>query len=490
MLNPLLSLEQGRIQLIWLNNTPDSLVCDQIINSTDKQWTCFGHWGEQRVLAKIFADEKQAQQEVDFIQSMSDMGVKTQKLLYHGTAREKALSVLLFEPLHEPQNVFDVWKSADDEKRSELLHALIPFIAKVHQTGTFKENLHLKNFALNSSNVYLIELDQVIKAKDKLPLNERQSLKNLGFMFAQLPPRYSSLCATLYPLYIKTRDMVFTLAGLTRLQKWIVHWRKYFLHHLDRKIFHNNEKISYSKEWRRLFICDRGYETKSLHALLAAPDVAMQMSDAKLIKADANTALAKIEVDGRSIVIKRFNPANLWQKIKWALKSSPASRNWRNAHRLKILDIPTPKPIAVLEKRFGPFCLESYFISEYIPGENLQKYVTELKNTEELGKVADNLLGILADLSDMQITHGNLQATNVLINKQKPFLIDLEKVRSHRFRRVWIKAAIHERKQFMQNWENAPELQKVFRLIAPETKPQSPSVSKMEQSQVLAHETL
>jgi hypothetical protein len=57
-------------------------------------------------------------------------------------------------------------------------------------------------------------------------------------------------------------------------------------------------------------------------------------------------------VAGRTLVIKRYNIKGFAHWLKRFWRPSRAWHSWREGNRLAFLGIATPKPLAVLEKRF------------------------------------------------------------------------------------------------------------------------------------------
>lgn len=90
--------------------------------------------------------------------------------------------------------------------------------------------------------------------------------------------------------------------------------------------------------------------------------------------------------------------------------------------------------------------------------------------SDQFTSLAENMLGLFADLSDAQISHGNLCATNILLSRMKPVLLNLDAMRLHRYQSRWYRAAKCDRKRFMRNWQNHPEVMRVFHLIGSEVK--------------------
>ena len=78
------------------------------------------------------------------------------------------------------------------------------------------------------------------------------------------------------------------------------------------------------------------------------------------------------------------------------------------------------------EKKFG--CItRSYFISEYIEGDDLKAHVLNHPNSP----LKDQALSLIQKLHQLSITHGDTKATNFIIHDEKVFLIDFDGMKLH-----------------------------------------------------------
>lgn len=462
-----LPIEQGRVQLLWLADTNTSLICEKLLRCIPKKrWVCSAHWGEQPVVAKLFKNPRHAQRELSGVQALSEADIKTPSLLYHGWATKKSLYVVLYEYIQHKHDLDIVWQLADETNRKELLHRLITIMAQLHNAGLKQCDLHLNNFILSNNQIYVLDAADITQTKNKQPLTERLSLQNLGLLFAQLPTQYDEWCSELYLLYTQTRNTVFKLTSIERLKKYITHARKARLIDYGKKAFRSCSQFVAHKNWTHFSVCDRSYDTEALRNLLKDPDsIINNASQCDILKAGSSSTVAKIMLAGRPFIIKRYNLKSIWHQIKRAIQPSRAAKSWRNAQYLQLSNIATAKPVAMLEKRLGPFRRESYFISEYISANHMQSYIAANHSPEHLTLIAENVQKLFADLATLQISHGDMKATNILVVAFKPLLLDLDAMRLYRCRHLWEKFAAHrDQQRFMRNWENQPQLQKVFEI--------------------------
>ena len=208
-------------------------------------------------------------------------------------------------------------------------------------------------------------------------------------------------------------------------------------------------------------VCGRDFYHGEMKKLIADPDSVIDSS--RLLKDGNSATVALAEVNGKLLVIKRYNIKNFIHALKRCPRNTRAWSSWRNAHRLESLGIPTPKPIAFLEKRWGPFRSTSYYISEYIDGTDLYRLITSDRskeiNIEALSIRFGEILNLLADTC---MSHGDFKATNFIVAGEKLYLIDIEGMREHICRWSLRRALKRDCRRFMKNWADMPEVAGVF----------------------------
>lgn len=156
-------------------------------------------------------------------------------------------------------------------------------------------------------------------------------------------------------------------------------------------------------------------------------------ASAKVLKNGNTCFVTAVDWCGRKVVIKRYNPKGLLHSLRHTLKRSRARRGWLNAHRLRQLCIPTPKPLGFVEEYAGILLKRSWLITELAPGPKLRDYLADptLTKTQKT-TVIEQVFAILAQLEENRITHGDLKHVNLIITPNGATLIDLDSVKIHR----------------------------------------------------------
>lgn len=90
-----------------------------------------------------------------------------------------------------------------------------------------------------------------------------------------------------------------------------------------------------------------------------------------LYKTGGAASVGRVEVAGRTLVVKRYNIKGFAHWLKRFWRPSRAWHSWQEGNRLAFLGIATPKPLALLEKRFLWLRSRAYLVTEYLAGRTL-----------------------------------------------------------------------------------------------------------------------
>jgi tRNA A-37 threonylcarbamoyl transferase component Bud32 len=159
------------------------------------------------------------------------------------------------------------------------------------------------------------------------------------------------------------------------------------------------------------------------------------MDKGQILKNDKTSYVSRLMWNGRDIVVKRYNHRGFTHSLRHTIKGSRARRAWLNAHRLRMLQIATPKPLAYIEQWKGLLVWKSYLVTEYVKGQKLYDFLRDSNITkEEHIEVTRQVTELLDKLGKYRITHGDLKHTNILITENGPVLTDLDAMKIHRLK--------------------------------------------------------
>jgi tRNA A-37 threonylcarbamoyl transferase component Bud32 len=228
-----------------------------------------------------------------------------------------------------------------------------------------------------------------------------------------------------------------------------------------KNIYRNCPSYVCQRSWRKYIVYSRELSKEGILPLLNDPDTFM--AKGRLLKAGNTCTLALVTAGGLSLVIKRYNIKNTWHAIKKCPRPSRAWKSWRNAHRLNLLGIPTPRPVAFVENRWGPLRSKAYFITEYIDADNLNHLIHSGKAKDDsLKDVIQKFVETLRQFADASLSHGDLKATNFLVDADKISITDLDAMREHHFRWTHRRAFRKDCQRLMENWKGMPDIEKAF----------------------------
>ncbi len=58
-----------------------------------------------------------------------------------------------------------------------------------------------------------------------------------------------------------------------------------------------------------------------------------------------------------------------------------------------------------------------------------------------------------------------MKATNIIIHNYKPYLLDLDSMKAHKNKYMFMRAWQKDMKRFMKNWNDLPEINQLFELM-------------------------
>jgi len=446
------------------------VMCNKIMRIIPgKRLVCVGEWDAKRVAVKIFLNSGRTRgyrdREIKGITALKNAGIKTPTLLLQGTLQQDDTPVLIFQRVTPALNLHEVFDITEtDKKRSELLKRIAVVIAEQHKAGLRQTDLHFGNFLLSGNDIYTIDGDTVDTRQAGTPLPKTMSLNNLALFLAQFNHNFDHLFSTVFQAYTAKRSWISDSGLFNRLLKEAASQRKNGNKKYLHKIFRECTAFVCHKSWNSYMVCNRNFYYGEMEKITADPDSVIDSS--RLLKNGNSSTVALVEVNGKLLVIKRYNIKNFMHALKRCPRNTRAWSSWRNAHSLESLAIPTPKPIAFLEKRWGPFRSTSYYISEYIDGTDLYSLITSGRSKGINIKVLSIRFGkILKSLYDACMSHGDFKATNFIIAGEKLYVIDIEGMRKHICRWSLRRALKRDCRRFMKNWKDIPEVAKIFKKI-------------------------
>ena len=427
-----------------------------------KRIVCAGQWDGRDVVAKIYIDPLRsrihADREAAGVAAMQARGIVTPLLLSRTDGPQPA--ALLFEYIPFAYTARDRWVAAQTEdERKNLLGQLVVAVASHHHAGMVQEDLHLGNFIFAERKLYTLDGGSIRTYRHEVPA--AQAIANLALLFAQFEPATDRFAESLLDEYCRVYDKLRGSLSAEQILDEIKRRRERRKSEYLRKCFRTCSAFQSDRDWGTFKVWDREYDSAALRQLLRNPDSYLESS--RLLKEGRTSTVGVVRIDNRALLIKRYNIKSAWHAVKRALRQTRAAVSWRNGHRLRFYAIPTARPVALVERRWGPLRSASYIICEYIDAEDCGKYLrSEDRSEPEKQRVVDQIVELFSKMARLNIGHGDTKASNFLVSAQAVSTIDLDAMHEYRDPARAAHAHREDIERFLQNWETTPDLKNRF----------------------------
>ncbi len=424
-----------------------------------------GVWRGRPVLAKLLVGGKAArhfQRELEGVRLLAAQGMTTPLLLADGLKNGEG-GWLLFDFLEGAESLGDAWAKVESlpvlaDEQSAVLAEALGAIGQLHGKGLWQEDLHLDNLLRHGGQLYLIDGAGICAETAGQPLSRQKVLENLGVFFAQLPKALEPFTEELLVYYLLSNSE--HALPLEALQKQIDKVRRWRLKDFLIKVGRECTLFSVQRGAFALRAIRREEESAMLPVLEQADAL---LDQGHLYKTGGAASVGKVQAGARTLVIKRYNIKGFAHWLKRFWRPSRAWHSWREGNRLAFLGIATPKPLAVLEKRFLWLRSRAYLVTEFLSGpdiiERFAPYVENGQAPEAELKALDQLF---ARLIDERISHGDFKGHNLFWQQGRWALIDLDSMCQHASVGSFAPAYARDRARFMRNWPQSSALYKVI----------------------------
>lgn len=336
-----------------------------------------------------------------------------------GGRQHRAAHGLLFEDLHEAQPL-----SAADG--AGLLRA-VAHLARLHGAGCRHVDLHLQNFLRrpDAAEVFMIDGDGVRRR----PLGRRGSINELALLCAQCPPLEDARLPGIYRVYAAQRGWPVPqddgAAALRRLAAATRAQRRRRLRRYLKKAQRPCSDYLCERSWRRYLVAVRGAWDGGLERFAADPQ--RLFAAGEVLKAGNSATVARLRLDGRSYIVKRYNLKGPAHALRRAVRPIARFRRaWLNGQRLHMLEIPTARPLLLLERRWGPLRGVAYLVMEDLGDLDL---TTEIDGNGLSDERLTQVVDLFRALHAAGLSHGDTKSSNFLVDARKVSLIDLDAMR-------------------------------------------------------------
>lgn len=450
-----LELENGQVLVIeqWLRVLPE------------QRYVGKGQWQGRTVLAKLLIGHKAARQyqrELVGAQLLSEQQITSAELL-DCQQQNDGSAYLLFEFVDQAQSLAAVWQECQSDKplserQTAVLGAALGAVAQMHLRGLWQSDLHLDNLLQQGERLYVVDGGGVHNEHAGQPLSQEKVIANLAVFFAQLPSAFDAHLEELLVHYLLVNGQ--HALRLESLQQHILSIRTWRVKDYLKKAGRECSLFSARVHLFGLRVVWRAAQDE-LEPVLSNPDAAIAAGH--LYKTGGAATVARIECGQRTLVVKRYNIKNLIHWLKRFWRPSRAWHSWREGHRLSVLGIATPQPLAIIENRWYGLRGSALLISEYCGEQDIIHRLASYQDSDAVPEAEINALTeLLNALIREKISHGDLKGHNILWHQQRCYLIDLDAMQQHRSVRRFTRAYQKDRSRLLRNWPQQSPLYKLL----------------------------
>ena len=424
-----------------------------------------GSYRDRPVAIKLFAKSRSSARHIAReragYERVRGAGLACPRLVADFVSRCGRFEGLIYEFLEGATDLAQCWPRFDVAQKRTWLRRLADAMLQLHQrAGAYQQDIHLGNFMFRGEQLYILDLGSI--AIGSAPLPQGRCIDNLGQLVAQFDIGEQPLLDEAAAHYFAQCGWTGNAALREDLHRAIARaWSERLRDYLG-KARRDCTLTRFEQRVDRVLAVRREWQCDDLQRFIDDPDRFIE--DSELLKAGNTATVAKGRIDGRAVVIKRYNIKNWRHAIGRSLRPTRAEHSWRMAHLLEIMGIDSLRPVALLERRRGPLRGTAYFVSTWIGAPDLLSVGAQRKlGAAELQALA----ALLRQMIAARLSHGDFKANNLLVhgerNGESIAVIDLDSMRRHGSARRFQRAFARDLQRLQRNW---PEENPVFAQVA------------------------
>jgi tRNA A-37 threonylcarbamoyl transferase component Bud32 len=404
-------------------------------------------WKDKAVVAKVFSRKigasRRLRKERAGLHRLKSCGVNTPELLFCGKTPDGRLAVVT-EKIADSSTVLEALRNtASTAERADLLVQVCRELARQHVNGVLQKDLHLGNFLLDGERIFTLDPGQMQFFGQAV--TRAKSISQLAMLARNFRPDATESISRLCLEYFAARHWNFEKADETMFRRQVKIHTKRTIQRTLRKCLRTSKRTLRIKTSRHLAVFDRTF-CRGARPEDFIEQIDKLMDGGDILKNGNTCYVSRFIWDGMDVVVKCYKHKGFIHSLRHMIKRSRARHCWLHAHRLGVLEVPTPRPLAYIERLKGPLVWKSYLITKYVDGEKLSSYLRDDNiQAEQRSMTMRRTLEMLDKLAEYGITHGDVKPSNILITPDGPCLTDLDSMRAHKLnltcRMRWAKDA-------------------------------------------------
>lgn len=417
-------------------NEGETVLCKTSLRTVPGKRQVFdAEWADRAVIAKVFSHpfcaKRHMKKEWQGLKRVQKLGLSCPAALFYGKTEQGHWAVVMEKIMDAPtvRQILD--NTTEPSKKTELLSLVFKELAKQHSKGILQKDLHLGNFLLHRQKLFTLDPAQMRLFPNQI--GRKQSIAQMALLASQLPDSETEIIPKLCDQYAQLRLWQFDKSDMALFWKQLAIAKKVGVKRGLKKCLRTSKRCIRIKQAHHRGVAGRDfYQAGDFSKFAEKIDELMRAG--QILKNGNTCFVSRLAWADKDIVVKRYNYKGFIHCVRHTIKRSRAPRSWLHAHRLLMLNIPTPKPLTYIEKCKGPLILKSYFVTEYIQGQKLYDFLRDGNITEEKrSKVTQQMLDLFEQLQKNKISHGDLKHSNILITDSGPVLTDLDGMKVHKW---------------------------------------------------------
>lgn len=424
------------IHQIFPKKRTETLSCVNLLRSIPGRRTVYDAlWNQRGVIVKVFShmlsSQRHLRREWKGLSNLAYRALNAPEPLFYGQT-EDGQWVVVVEKITESVTALEVFERLQDSaEQLDLLVSIAKELARQHTRGVLQRDLHLGNYLLKGEKVYILDVGQIRFFPNEI--SRKKSITQLAILAARLPDRQNEALIKLCREYFAVRNWQFEKSDEIFFRKELAVFLKRAISRGLKKSLRTNKRHIMIRHKQCVGVFDRNF-CREAEITDFIKRIDSFMDSGEILKNGKTCYVSRLSWNGREIVIKRFNHKGFIHSLRQTVRRSRARRCWLHGHRLGMLNISTPKPLAYIEHRKGVLVWKSYLITEYVQGQKLYHFLRDQSIPEtQRSCVIQQMNHLLDELREGRLTHGDLKHTNIIVTKDGPVLTDLDSMQAHRW---------------------------------------------------------
>ncbi len=391
-------------------------------------------WNNKGVIVKVFShrlnSRRHLRREWQSLIAVASRDLLMPEPLFYGQTENGDWAVVV-EKIDESATALDVFeKLQNPAEKLNLLILVDRELAREHNKGVLQKDLHLGNFLLKGNKIFLLDAGQMQFRTDGI--DRKKSIAQLAMLILYLSTSDTESELKICREYFKVRGWRFEDTDASLLKRQISVQRRKGIRHGLKKCMRTSKRTMRIRAEGSVAVFDKGF-CDGAEPIDFISQIDTLMDKGQILKNGNTCYVSRLTWNSKDVVVKRYNHKGFIHSLRHTIQRSRAHRCWLHGHRLGMLKISTPKPLAYIEKRKGLLIWKSYLVTEYIQGQKLYDFLRDKSVSQERrSSVKRQVKELLEKLGKYRITHGDLKHSNIIITSNGPILTDLDAMQAHK----------------------------------------------------------